>query len=122
MAPNMGPKNTYSMENLCGSPVSSQDVLGSIVNGRLKYVLGNTRSNVIHARVGSIERAKQCQHAQRHATLIASGSNDGTNRGRQYRHLSQKVKDLFEKYSAGELTTTHYLRACGKLYGPPDME
>ncbi|XP_052238427.1 uncharacterized protein LOC127849719 [Dreissena polymorpha] len=64
----------------------------------------------------------ECQHAQRHATLIASGSNDGTNRGRQYRHLSQKVKDLFEKYSACKLTTTHYLRACGKLYGPPDTE
>ncbi|KAH3790289.1 hypothetical protein DPMN_168486 [Dreissena polymorpha] len=30
-----------------------------VVNGTLKYDLGNTRSNVIHARVGSIERAKQ---------------------------------------------------------------
>ncbi|KAH3826233.1 hypothetical protein DPMN_128129 [Dreissena polymorpha] len=82
----------------------------------------------------------ECKQAQRHAALIASGSNDGTNRGRRYRHLSL-ISELFEQYSSQgffsffgtrqkstlsprivSFMTTHYLRACAKLYGPPDME
>ena len=37
-----------------------------------------------------------------------------------YRQLDQKIRELWDQYSSGEISTARLLRGCSHLYGPTD--